>query len=109
MLPCFRDARAGERQSRLVVEDDTVDRCRDDPGRDVTVVVDATVRGLTEVSSGDRTPVESIPAGAIRIDTARRAAARPWSWLGASASPGRRVVGGSPVRASTRQILDWIG
>jgi hypothetical protein len=32
-----------------MVEDDTADLCRDDPGREVTVVVDATVRGLTEV------------------------------------------------------------
>jgi DNA-binding HxlR family transcriptional regulator len=87
----FRDARAGERQWWLVVEDGTVDLCRDDPGRDVTVVVDATVRGLTEVWSGDRTPEQSIAAGAIRIDGARRDAARLWSWLGASAfAPTRR-------------------
>jgi DNA-binding HxlR family transcriptional regulator len=87
----FRDARAGERQWWLVVEDGTVDLCRDDPGRDVTVVVDATVRGLTEVWSGDRTPAESIAAGAVRIDGARRDAARLWQWLGASAfAPTRR-------------------
>ncbi len=87
----FRDARAGERQWWLVVEDDTVDLCRDDPGRDVTVVVDATVRGLTEVWSGDRTPEESIAAGTIRIDGTRRDATRLWSWLGASAfAPTRR-------------------
>lgn len=89
----FRDARAGERQWWLVVEDDTVDLCRDDPGRDVTVVVDATVRGLTEVWSGDRTPEESIAAGAIRIDAARRDGARLWEWLGASAfAPTRRLA-----------------
>lgn len=87
----FRDARAGERQWWLVVEDGTVDLCRDDPGRDVTVVVDATVRGLTEVWSGDRTPEESVIAGTIRIDGARRDAARLWQWLGASAfAPTRR-------------------
>ncbi len=87
----FRDARAGERQWWLVVEDGTVDLCRDDPGRDVTVVVDATVRGLTEVWSGDRTPEESVAAGAIRIDGARRDAARLWAWLGSSAfAPTRR-------------------
>jgi DNA-binding HxlR family transcriptional regulator len=87
----FRDARPGERQWWLVVEDGTVDLCRDDPGRDVTVVVDATVRGLTEVWSGDRTLEESIAAGAVRIDGARRDAARLWDWLGASAfAPTRR-------------------
>lgn len=89
----FRDARAGERQWWLVVEDDTVDLCRDDPGCDVAVVVDATVRGLTEVWSGDRTPAESIAAGAIRIDAARRDGARLWEWLGASAfAPTRRLA-----------------
>ena len=89
----FRDARAGERQWWLVVEDDTVDLCRDDPGRDVRVVVDATVRGLTEVWSGDRTPEESIATGAIRIDGARRDGARLWEWLGASAfAPTRRLA-----------------
>ena len=89
----FRDARAGERQWWLVVEDDTVDLCRDDPGRDVTVVVDATVRGLTEVWSGDRTPEEAIATGAIRIDGARRDGARLWEWLGASAfAPTRRLA-----------------
>jgi DNA-binding HxlR family transcriptional regulator len=89
----FRDARAGERQWWLVVEGGTVDLCRDDPGRDVTVVVDATVRGLTEVWSGDRTPEESIAAGTIRIDAARRDGARLWKWLGASAfAPTRRLA-----------------
>ncbi len=52
----FRDARAGERQWWLVVVDGAADLCRDDPGREVTGVVAATGRALTEVWTGDRTP-----------------------------------------------------
>jgi DNA-binding HxlR family transcriptional regulator len=87
----FRDARAGERRWWLVVEDEAADLCRDDPGRDVTLVVEATVRGLTEVWAGDRTPDEVTASGAMRVDGARRDAARLWRWLGSSAfAPTRR-------------------
>lgn len=87
----FRDARAGERQWWLMVEDGAADLCRDDPGREVTVVVDATVRGLTEVWSGDRTPEQVMQSGELRVDGARREAAKLWTLLGASAfAPTRR-------------------
>jgi DNA-binding HxlR family transcriptional regulator len=87
----LRDARAGERRWWLVVEDGAADLCRDDPGRELTLVVDATVRALTEVWTGDRTPDEAIAAGVLRIDGASRDAARLWRWLGASAfAPTRR-------------------
>ncbi len=42
------DAPRGERQWWLVVEDRIADLCRDDPGHEVSVVVESTVRGLTE-------------------------------------------------------------
>ncbi|MDP1899312.1 MAG: helix-turn-helix domain-containing protein [Rubrivivax sp.] len=87
----FRDARAGERQWWLVVEDGAADLCRDDPGREVTLVVEATVRGLTEVWAGDRTPEQVTQSGELRVDGARRSAAKLWTWLGASAfAPTRR-------------------
>ena len=87
----FRDARAGERQWWLVVEDGEADLCRDDPGRDVTLVVDATVRALTEVWTGDRTPEQALQTREVRVEGARRDAARLWSWLGSSAfAPTRR-------------------
>ena len=38
----------GERLWWLVVENRTTDLCRDDPGHEVTVIVDTTVRALTE-------------------------------------------------------------
>jgi DNA-binding HxlR family transcriptional regulator len=88
----FRDARAGERQWWLVVEDGAADLCRDDPGRDVTVVVDATVRALTEVWTGDRTPEQAMQSREVRVEGAGRDAARLWCWLGSSAfAPTRRA------------------
>jgi DNA-binding HxlR family transcriptional regulator len=87
----FRDARAGERLWWLVVEGGAADLCRDDPGRELTLVVDATVRGLTEVWTGDRTPEDATHAGVVRVEGAPAAVARLWSWLGSSAfAPTRR-------------------
>ena len=87
----FRDARAGERLWWLMVKGGAADLCRDDPGREVTLVVEATVRGLTEVWAGDRTPEQVMQAGELRVEGGRRDAARLWSWLGSSAfAPTRR-------------------
>ena len=87
----FRDARAGERQWWLVVEDGAADLCRDYPGRDVTLVVDATVRALTEVWTGDRMPEQALQSRDIRVEGARRDVTRLWHWLGSSAfAPTRR-------------------
>jgi DNA-binding HxlR family transcriptional regulator len=87
----FRDARAGERQWWLVVEGGAADLCRDDPGRDVTVAIDATVRALTEVWTGDRAPEQALQSGEISVEGARRDVTRLWSWLGSSAfAPTRR-------------------
>lgn len=81
----FRDARDGERAWWLVVEDGVADLCRDDPGREPTLVVDATVRALTEVWAGDRTPQQALKSRQIRVDGARRDAEELWRWLGTSA------------------------
>lgn len=90
----FRDARAGERQWWLVVEGGAADLCRDDPGRDVTVVVDATVRALTELWTGDRTPEQAMQSREVRVEGAGRDAERLWCWLGSSAfAPTRRPPG----------------
>jgi DNA-binding HxlR family transcriptional regulator len=87
----FRDARAGERRWWLVVENGAADLCRDDPGREVTLVVDASVRALTEIWTGDRTPDQAIESRDVRVEGARRDAARLWHWLGTSAfAPTRR-------------------
>jgi DNA-binding HxlR family transcriptional regulator len=87
----FRDARAGEKAWWLVVENGAADLCRDDPGRELTLVVDSTVRGLTDVWSGERTPEEVLQAREVRIDGAPGDAQRLWRWLGTSAfAPTRR-------------------
>ena len=96
------DARDGERSWWLVVENGAVDLCRDDPGRDVTLVVVASVRALTEVWSGDLTPAQALSAGDVQVDGDPRDAERFWRMLGTSAfAPTRlQAVGqgrGSPV------------
>lgn len=89
----FRDARPGEEQWWLVVEQGVADLCRDDPGRDLTLVVDSTVRALTEVWSGDRSPQEALHANDLRVDGAPRETQSLWRWLGTSAfAATRRAV-----------------
>jgi DNA-binding HxlR family transcriptional regulator len=88
----FRDARPHEGSWWLVVENGTADLCRDDPGREVTLVVDASVRALTDVWSGDTTPEQAIRSGEIRVEGAKREAGQLWRWLGTSAfAPTRRA------------------
>lgn len=96
----FRDARAGEGAWWLVVQDGVADLCRDDPGRDPTLVVDASVRALTEVWAGDLTPQQALRSREIRVEGARREAENLWRWLGTSAfAPTRRASGhGSAAR-----------
>jgi DNA-binding HxlR family transcriptional regulator len=91
----FRDARPGERAWWLVVEDGVADLCRDDPGRELTLVVDATVRALTEIWAGDRTPEQALQARDVRVDGPRRDAQDLWRWLGSSAFAATRRAQGS--------------
>ncbi len=80
----FRDARTGEGAWWLVAENGVVDLCRDDPGHELTLVVDATVRALTEVWTGDRTPQQALESLEIRVDGAKSDAESLWRWLGTS-------------------------
>jgi DNA-binding HxlR family transcriptional regulator len=86
----FRDARRGEGNWWLVVEHGAADLCRDDPGRELTLVVDSTVRALTEVWTGDRTPREVIKSRELRVDGPAHDAKDLWRWLGTSAFAGTR-------------------
>lgn len=89
----LRDARPGERAWWLVVEHGVSDLCRDDPGREVTLVVDATVRALTEVWTGDTTPQEALDSHGLRVEGATRHAKNLWRWLGTSLfAPTRRAA-----------------
>ncbi len=80
----FRDAKPRERRWWLVVENGEVDLCRDDPGHELTLVMESTVRALTEIWTGDSYPKTELTAGRLRIDGAARDARDLWRWLGRS-------------------------
>jgi DNA-binding HxlR family transcriptional regulator len=88
----FRDAPSAERRWWLVVENRTADLCRDDPGHDVTVEVDATLRALTEIWTGDSDPAEQMRTGALRVAGAGRNGEALWRWLGRSMFAPTRMV-----------------
>jgi len=102
----FRDARPGEHAWWLVVEHGVADLCRDDPGRDLTLVVDATVRALTEVWSGDRTPQEVLQSRELRVDGAERDVESLWRWLGTSAFASTRRGARHGARPAARRHLN---
>jgi DNA-binding HxlR family transcriptional regulator len=80
----FSDARSGERRWWLVVENGSADLCRDDPDQDVSVVVDSSVRALTEVWTGDADPAAEIAAGRLRVQGGGPGGRDLWRWLGRS-------------------------
>lgn len=88
----FTDARAGERLWWLVVENGVADLCRDDPGHEVTVILESTVRSLTEIWTGDSDPQAELAAGRLRVQGAGRGGADMWRWLGRSMFAPSRVA-----------------
>lgn len=80
----FRDARPRERRWWLVVERGEADLCRDDPGHELTVIVDSTVRALTEIWTGDSDPGSELAARRLRVIGPERDARALWRWLGRS-------------------------
>ena len=80
----FRDAGARERRWWLVVENGEADLCRDDPGHEVTLIVESTVRALTEIWTGDSDPKTELTARRLRVAGAERDARDLWRWLGRS-------------------------
>jgi len=80
----FRDARAGEHVWWLVVENDGADLCRDDPGHELDVIVESTVRALTEIWTGDSDPQAEIAAGHLHVTGGARGSSKLWRWLGRS-------------------------
>ena len=87
----FRDARPRERQWWLVVQDGVADLCRDDPGHELTLIVEATVRALTEIWTGDAEASGEVAAGRVRVVGAEGDARRLWQWLGRSVFAPSRV------------------
>ena len=86
----FSDARPGERLWWLVVENGAADLCRDDPGHEVTVAVESSLRSLTEIWTGDSDPQREIGSGKLRVQGAGRGGANLWRWLGRSMFAGTR-------------------
>lgn len=80
----FSDARAGERVWWLVVENGVADLCRDDPGHEIMVIVEASVRALTEIWTGDSDAQTEMKAGQLRVQGGGRGGATLWRWLGRS-------------------------
>jgi hypothetical protein len=81
----FTDARQGERVWWLLFEKGEVDLCRDDPGHEVTLIIESSVRALTEIWTGDLLPEEAVSSRAIRVLGDARDARNVWRWIGASA------------------------
>jgi DNA-binding HxlR family transcriptional regulator len=88
----FTDARRGERLWWLIVEGGTADLCRDDPGEDLTVVVESTVRSLTELWTGDADAAAEIAAGRLRVQGAGPGGRELWRWLGRSLFAPTRIA-----------------
>jgi DNA-binding HxlR family transcriptional regulator len=80
----FADARPGEKAWWLVVENGSADLCRDDPGHELDVVVESTVRALTDVWTGDSEPHAEIAAGRLKVQGGGRNGQALWKWIGQS-------------------------
>jgi DNA-binding HxlR family transcriptional regulator len=89
----FGDARPGERSWWLVIENGEVDLCRDDPGHDVTLIVESSVRALTEIWNGYVQPEQAVGRREVRVLGKPRDVRNIWRWLGTSAfAPTRRYA-----------------
>jgi DNA-binding HxlR family transcriptional regulator len=80
----FTDAPTRERLWWLVVENETTDLCRDDPGHELDVIVESTVRALTEIWTGDSEPATEVAASRLKVRGAGPNGAKLWRWLGRS-------------------------
>jgi len=88
----FRDAGPREGRWWLVVENGEADLCRDDPGHELTLIVDSTVLALTEIWTGDSDPKTEQTARRLRVTGAERDARYLWRWLGRSMFAASRVA-----------------
>lgn len=80
----FTDAPARERAWWLVVEGGTADLCRDDPGHELDVVVESTVRALTDIWTGDSDPLTEAAAGRLVVEGSAGRDGTLWNWIGRS-------------------------
>lgn len=87
------DAGLREQHWWLVVADGEVDLCRDDPGHELTLIVEAAVGSLTEIWTGDSDPKTELAARRLRVLGNERDARDLWRWLGRSVFAASRVSG----------------
>lgn len=80
-----------------MVEQGLADLCRDDPGRELTFIVNSTVRALTEIWAGDRTPQEVLESDELEIEGGAQESRNLWRWLGTSTF--------APTRVSAQQSM----
>jgi DNA-binding HxlR family transcriptional regulator len=74
----------GDRAWWLVVEDNTVDLCKFDPGFDVDLLISGSLRSMTSVWMGITSLGEERSAGRLSIDGDRTIARTIDNWLGLS-------------------------
>lgn len=98
VLFSLTDARSGERKWWLVVDNGEAELCRDDPGHELTLIVESSVRALTEVWTGDRQPDDVLRTREIRVQGPRQEAQALWRWLGRSAFADTRAASPHALR-----------
>ena len=92
----FVDAPRGEKVWWLVVDKGAADLCRDDPGHELDVVVESTVRALTDVWTGDSDPGTEVAEGRLKVQGAGKDGRMLWNWIGQSLF--------APTRAEARKV-----
>jgi DNA-binding HxlR family transcriptional regulator len=102
------DAPQGERVWWLVVSGGEVDLCREDPGQEVTLVVESTVRTLTEIWTGDRRHEDAVKTRAVRVVGVPSDADDLWRWLGRSAFAETRAGRPRAGARGPRDAAEWI-
>jgi hypothetical protein len=80
----LNDARQRERHWWLVVTNGEIDLCRENPGHELTLVVEASVASLTEIWTGDSDPGKEQEALRLVVRGSARDSQDLWHWLGRS-------------------------
>ena len=94
----FRDLPSRRSRYWLRVERPDIELCLTNPGFDVTLTVETTLRVMVDVWMGDRKPQEAVRSGAIALQGPARMARDFPSWL--LLSPFAKVERPSEARAS---------
>jgi hypothetical protein len=80
----FADAKKGMRQWWLIVDEDQVDLCLENPGHEVDVSLSTELRTMTQIWMGDMSLTQARGKGLLRVSGPARLIRSVGSWLGAS-------------------------